>query len=80
MLSQLHGLGGKGIAQGRHRFVRIAVAAHKYIDGGKSALWPSMNADVGFGEDDDARNATAVLKTVKVCVQNSCTGISGRIA
>ena len=62
----------------RQRVHRIAFSAHEDIDGGKPAVWPGVDGDMAFGQNQHAGNPLTRPKTMKVAMQNGCTGFQCR--
>ena len=60
----------EGSCQDGEGVVRARITAHEDVDGGITALRPSMDADMAFRQDSHARDATARLETMQVQAQD----------
>lgn len=69
----------EGALEGGNRIESVAVAAHEHVDCREPEFRPRVNADVGFGQYHDARNAASSQEFVQVHVQDRGVRLAGRI-
>jgi hypothetical protein len=63
----------KEASQYRNGTVGIAMSAHENVDGREPAFRPRVDADVRFGQDNDAGKTTAA-KPVEMGMEDRCSG------
>src|SRR5205085_1818607 len=63
----------EGLAQHRHAFVRIGLAAHEDVERGVVGLGPGVDGDVAFRQHGDPGDAAVGLEMMQMDVQQRRT-------
>ena len=74
LFEKVDGLRLERAGQGGNRVIRIAIAAHKQIDGGEVSLRPCVNRDMTFREHQDATDPAIGREMVEMTMQDRRAG------
>ena len=72
VFAQHDALWAKSLRQYLKRLAGLGIAAHENIEGGIAAFGPRMDADVAFGQNRHATNATMRREHMQMDVQQRC--------